>query len=107
MERIYLVHAHYDAAHLEHVKAEMLKLGAPTIKAFWVEAYNAWFAVEGCHRLRAAVALGVTPVINQVDCRANWSDVVDIGDAVDCALLDLSSPAAMRETACLDMELDY
>lgn len=108
MERIYLVHKHYDAAHLETVKAEMLKLGAPTIKAFWDEALNAWVAVEGCHRLRAAKALSVTPVIDQVNYDSNWSDVVDdLGEADDCPLLDLAKPAALHETVYLDMELDY
>lgn len=64
--QIALFHKHYNETHLEEVKAKMLKLGAPKIRAIWSEAYGVWMAVEGCHRLRAAEALGICPIIIDV-----------------------------------------
>lgn len=62
--RVHLLHDHFDPSHLEAVKADMLVLGAPTIRAVDM---GGWFAaVEGCHRLRAAHALGLTPVLVEV-----------------------------------------
>lgn len=63
---IALVHKHYSAEHLAEVKAEMVKRGAPVIRAIWSEPYGTWFAVEGCHRIRAAYALGLTPTIKDI-----------------------------------------
>ena len=63
MTQIALLHKHYDQEHLETVKSEMVEMGAPTVRAIWSEMYGMWLAVEGCHRLRAAHALGITPVI--------------------------------------------
>ena len=78
MTSIILPHDHFDAAHLETVKTEMTKLGAPTIKAVWMESYGAWVALEGSHRIRAAKALGLTPEIEEVE----WSDTVTTDDVV-------------------------
>jgi len=64
--RITLYHNHYNEQHLEAVKAEMETLGAPTIRCIWSEIYEMWMAVEGCHRLRAAAALGITPVVQDI-----------------------------------------
>lgn len=64
---IALVHDHFDADHLEAVKAEMATLGAPIINAVWMECFGHWAALEGCHRIRAAAELGLTPVINEID----------------------------------------
>jgi hypothetical protein len=63
---IVLVHNHYDADHLETVKTQMLELGAPKIRCFFDEANDLWFAVEGCHRLRAAHELGLTPIVEDI-----------------------------------------
>jgi hypothetical protein len=63
---IVLYHDHYNQEHLQQVKSEMLTLGAPTIKCFYDEANGIWFAVEGCHRLRAAYELGLTPEIEDI-----------------------------------------
>jgi len=60
---ISLLHNHYSPEHLEEVKAEMIKRGAPRIRAIWSEINGEWMAVEGCHRIRAAHALGLTPII--------------------------------------------
>ena len=64
--QIALYHRHYDEQHLDTVKAEMQKLGVPTIKAIWSECYGMWMAVEGCHRIRAAKDLGLTPNIEEI-----------------------------------------
>ena len=65
--RIALVHDHFDAGHLADVIEEMKVIGAPVIKAVWMEVYNHWAALEGCHRIRAAKALGLTPEIEEVE----------------------------------------
>ena len=64
---IAIMHEHYDENHLEKVKAEMKQLGAPTIKAVWMECYGHWAALEGCHRIRAAKALGLEPEIEEIE----------------------------------------
>jgi hypothetical protein len=65
--RIALVHDHYDEEHLEQVVSEMRELGAPRVHAVWMECYNAYQALEGCHRIRAAHALGFVPEIVDVE----------------------------------------
>ena len=57
------LHAHYSSAHLERVAAEMRRLGAPAIRAHYDAAYGVWLAQEGTHRLRAALLLGLAPVM--------------------------------------------
>ena len=64
--KIQLVHRHYDEKHLTEVIEEMKKLGTPKIKAIWCAELDAWLALEGCHRLRAAFTLGLTPIIEDV-----------------------------------------
>ena len=64
---IALMHKHFDAQHLEDVKAEMVNLGAPTIKAVWMECWGVWAALEGCHRIRAAKELGMIPEIEEIE----------------------------------------
>lgn len=64
--KIALVHDHYDEEHLAKVIDEMKILGAPKIKAVWMECYGHWAALEGCHRIRAAKALGLIPEIDEV-----------------------------------------
>lgn len=64
---IALVHSHYNEDHLEAVKAEMLKIGSPKIRAVWMESLGHFAAIEGCHRIRAAKALGLTPEIIEVE----------------------------------------
>lgn len=64
---IVLLHSHYDKAHLAKVTEEMRELGAPTIKVLWSECHGIWFALEGCHRLRAAEALELTPELEVIE----------------------------------------
>ena len=55
------LHRYYRPAHLEHVISQMRVLGAPRIRAYCDG--ETWFAREGTHRLRAAKALGIAPVL--------------------------------------------
>ena len=82
--KIILPHDHYDVEHLETVKAEMQDLGAPTIKAVWMEVYDAWVALEGCHRIRAAAELGLTPEIDEIE----WGDTITTDDVVPGSFAD-------------------
>lgn len=60
MTTIYTMHAP-NAEHLAEVKAEMLVLGAPTIRV--VNCGDYLMALEGCHRIAAAHELGVMPTL--------------------------------------------
>ncbi len=73
--KIALVHNHYDNEHLAEVIEEMKTLGAPTIKAVWMECYGHWAALEGCHRIRAAKEMGLTPEIEEVEYSDDHCDV--------------------------------
>ena len=75
--RIALVHKHFNEKHLEEVKTEMIKLGAPVIKAVWMECYGHYAALEGCHRIRAAKDLGLTPEIEEVEYSDELVDGMD------------------------------
>lgn len=86
---IALLHTHYNEDHLEIVKDKMIKLGAPKIRAIWSEAYGMWMAVEGCHRLRAAQALGVSPIIVDVSEKKTLTVQVD-GENVKVKVSDLT-----------------
>ena len=65
--KIALVSNYYNEKHLQEVTEEMKTLGAPKIHAVWMECYDHWVALEGCHRLRAAQQLGLTPEIIEVE----------------------------------------
>ncbi len=65
--RIALVHTEYDSSRLIKIRDEMIRIGAPKIHAVWMDCYDHWQALEGCHRLRAAYDLGLTPEIIEVD----------------------------------------
>lgn len=72
---ILILHKQYDEAHLADVVARMRELGAPTIRAIRYED-DTWMALEGCHRIRAAKILGLTPKIEEVDADLD-TDVTD------------------------------
>lgn len=76
--KILLAHDHYDEAHLEQVATEMQTMGAPTIKAVYMPCWDAYVALEGCHRIRAAKRLGLTPEIDEVE----WSNTDLVMDMV-------------------------
>ena len=65
MAIVNLLHAHFDADHLEAVKAEMAKRGSPVIRA--LDVAGDLFAFEGSHRLRAAEALGLPVRLEMLD----------------------------------------
>ena len=77
---ITLYHKHYDQNHLDKVTAEMQELGAPAIRAIWSEVYGTWMAVEGCHRLRAAETLGLTPEIIDIGTDETSTHQIDGSD---------------------------
>lgn len=74
-----LTHKHYTEEHLQEVIEEMKVLGTPKIHAVWMEVYNHWVALEGCHRLRAAEILGLTPEIIEVE----YSDELMMSDVIE------------------------
>lgn len=58
-----LLHKYFSAEHLAEVKVEMETLGAPRLRGFYDRVGGIWLMREGCHRLRAAHALGLTPIL--------------------------------------------
>ena len=103
--RIALVHNHYDKSHLEAVKKEMVKKGAPVIHAVWMECFGHWQALEGCHRLRAAKELGLTPEIEEVEyCESTMlSDVVVYDGGEDYTIAEICDGGANVDI----IEFDY
>lgn len=95
---IILLHSHFDQDHLAKVTAEMEVLGAPTIKAVWSECYGAWCALEGCHRIRAAHALGIIPVIEEIE-YSEEETVAGIGCQIedDCTIAEIVNSAWQSE----------
>lgn len=57
------LHRYFSPDHLVHVTEEMKQRGSPRIRAFWDNLSERWYAMEGTHRLRAAVRLGMTPIM--------------------------------------------
>lgn len=95
---IILLHAHFDDNHLEAVKDEMKTLGAPTIKAVWSDCYDAWVALEGCHRIRAAYDMGITPIIEEIEYRDDIT-MVEVGVEIedDCTISEVVGDAWQSE----------
>jgi hypothetical protein len=87
--KIILAHNHYDRDHLAAVAEEMKTLGAPVIKAVWLEAYGAWMALEGCHRIRAAHDAALAPEIDEVEYDADLNPQ-DLG-------LDYEDPTTIEQ----------
>jgi hypothetical protein len=58
MARLVLLHDHYDIDHMAVVMAEMVDLGAPELRGVMCD--DGIYLLEGCHRARAAAALGLT-----------------------------------------------
>jgi hypothetical protein len=75
--KIALIHHHYSAEKLEAVKSKMLVLGPPKIHAVWMDCYDRWQAMEGCHRIRAAKELGLTPEIIEVGYSDNMCSTIN------------------------------
>lgn len=88
--KVILLHNDYNEQHLIEVRQEMQTLGAPKIHAVWMECYCAWQALEGCHRLRAAKELGLTPTIIPVE----WSETRKVAEIVD---VDMDNDLTIEE----------
>lgn len=91
-----------DAEHVEKVKEEMKTLGAPVIRAVWLEAYNAWQALEGSHRIEAARQLGLTPRIIEVE----YEDRNIDGDYETVNIASVCDQTYERINRRLDVEFD-
>lgn len=63
MIRVNPPHGHFRPDHLDHVIGEMRRRGAPMLRASYDREADIWHAREGTHRLRAAKALDVAPVL--------------------------------------------
>lgn len=61
MSYVVLIHKEYSQDYLLKVIEKMKELGVPMIRAFYDEFEDVYIAVEGCHRIRAAKALGIEP----------------------------------------------
>ena len=71
---IVIAHKYYNKEHLDSVMSDMAQMGAPVIRAIYDEANSVFVALEGCHRIRAAKKLGLTPIISEV----NFDDVAGL-----------------------------
>jgi len=78
--KIALLHKHFNKDHLEEVKAEMAVMGAPVIKAVWLEHLDLFAALEGCHRIRAAKELGLNVIIDEVEYSEEAIEMNEFGD---------------------------
>lgn len=97
---VILLHDHFDADHLAVVVEEMGVMGAPTIKAVWSDGLGAWVALEGCHRLRAAHALGLTPTFDAVEYSDQDMQDAELGldyDVVGTTVAEVVDRAWRRE----------
>ena len=56
------LHWYYSAEHLADVRAEMLTRGPPVLRGY-LDASGVFLLREGTHRIRAAHALGLAPVL--------------------------------------------
>ena len=63
------LHGYFRPEHLVHVIAEMRRRGPPVLRACWDGEAGIWHAREGTHRLRAAKALGLAPILVPVPWR--------------------------------------
>lgn len=105
MLTIALFHSHYDKNHLEEVKEIMKTKGAPVIRAIWSELYGMWLAVEGCHRIRAAKELGLTPIIKDISNQKTVTyqfDCENVKKSISKLLYELNEDA--HKTTIIDFE---
>lgn len=79
MANVILAHNHFDADHLEAVKADMAVMGTPTIRV--IDGGDHYIAIEGCHRLRAAEATDTAVCL----------EVLDEDETIDLDTLDIDT----------------
>lgn len=94
--QIALTHNHFDADHFIAVKAEMATLGAPTIKAVRLDG-DLYAALEGCHRLRAAFELGLTPEIEEIEYSDGLVSSLGLGMQDDVTIADICDAVARKK----------
>lgn len=75
----------------------MITLGAPKIKATWIECQGVWAALEGCHRIRAAKELDLEIIIEPIE----YSDEITSADlGLDlqeiCTVADICDEAYLK-----------
>lgn len=75
MATLYAPHAP-SQSHLQSVMKYMKTHGSPSLRAIW--RWRAWWALEGSHRIAAAKALKLTPVVVPVTLRSRFKH--DTGD---------------------------
>jgi hypothetical protein len=99
MTTIKLAHGHFDSAHLTDVTEQMRTLGSPVIRA--VETSYGWAAIEGCHRIRAAAALGVPVRIVPVEYSDDVAPGTDPCDGITIAAMvdDVRDESALIDVA--------
>ena len=57
------LHWYYSAEHLADVQAEMVLRGPPRLRGYLDEETGVFLLREGTHRIRAAHAMGLVPVL--------------------------------------------
>ena len=94
--KIALVHIEFRQSHLEKVMEQMREQGPPVLRAVWCEEHGLWAALEGCHRIRAASRLGLTPVIQEIEYRPGmtWRDA---GMGVECIAYEITLDQVVRD----------
>lgn len=110
MTLIKIYHNHYSEEHLEDVKNKMEALGAPKIKAIWVEEFDCWQATEGCHRIRAAKILGLTPVIIDIEIEYEEGDKIPVQIDGEVKMIDYEELVESLTESSNDrdlMEIDF
>lgn len=104
-----LLHIHYSTEHLEHVKSEMAKLGSPRLRG--VNMGDCVYLLEGCHRARAAAALGVTVEVEEIDYNYERDGELRICDVLvdgDCTDSEMRSVVGIGASGnrCVDCEVE-
>ena len=57
------LHWYWSPTHLDEVKRDMERLGAPRLRGYLDPVSGAFMLREGTHRIRAAQALGIAPTL--------------------------------------------
>ena len=93
-----------DEEHLNQVKMEMRQLGPPKIKAVWEDCWETWVALEGTHRITAAVALGLPVIIDEVE----YSQEAWIGseEETDLTIANIVDSAWMSRRPVISINTD-
>jgi hypothetical protein len=63
-----IIHAPHapNQRYLAQILKKMRRLGPPRLKAYWRKKDDAWYALEGSHRIAAAKKLGLVPILDRV-----------------------------------------